>query len=327
MTALALFGWIAGWLLFLGFRRCGSVPNESNLSGKISIVIPARDEEGNLPRLLRSIPGHQVIVVDDCSGDRTREVARHHGACIVDGTPPPNGWGGKTWASQQGANAATGDLLLFLDADTWLEADAFSKIGNELGSGAMSIAPYQYVPTVREQFSAFFNLVMIAAAGPRQLVGQSLLIRRAAYDEIGGHRAVKDEILENFALGKRLRTRSRCLLGRGVLNVRMYPNGWRELIDGWSKAFATGAARTSPVRFALIAIWINGAFLALTSPAIYALFALQLAVLLRRVGSYRALTALLYPLPLLFFCAVFARSALARTRRSVLWKGRPLHAA
>jgi 4,4'-diaponeurosporenoate glycosyltransferase len=81
------------------------------------------------------------------------------------------------------------------------------------------------------------------------------------------------------------------------------------------------------VRFALVAIWIAGAVLALTNPAIYALFALQLAVLLRRVGSYRVLTALLYPLPLLFFCAVFARSALTHTRRNVLWKGRPVHAA
>jgi 4,4'-diaponeurosporenoate glycosyltransferase len=326
MIPLGFFGWIAGWLLFLGFRRCEIAPNESNLPGKISIIIPARNEEGNLPRLLRSISGHQVIVVDDCSGDRTREVARHHGASIVEGTPP-NGWRGKTWACQQGANAAAGNLLLFLDADTWLEADAFSKIRNELPSGAISIAPYHCVPTMREQISAFFNLVMIAAAGPRQLLGQSLLISRAAYEEIGGHRAVKDEILENFALGKRLKAPSRCLLGRGVLNVRMYPNGWRELIDGWSKGFATGAAQTPPVRFALVAIWITGAVLGLTNAATYALYALQLAVLLRRVGSYRMLTALLYPLPLLFFCAVFARSALMRTRRSILWKGRPLHAA
>src|ERR1051325_1205355 len=105
MTALGLIGWIAGWLLFLGFRRCRSVPNESKLSGQISIIIPARDEERNLPRLLGSIPGQQVIVVDDCSADRTREVARDRGACIVDGTPPPNGWRGKTWACHQGANA------------------------------------------------------------------------------------------------------------------------------------------------------------------------------------------------------------------------------
>ncbi|HEY0368509.1 MAG TPA: glycosyltransferase, partial [Chthoniobacterales bacterium] len=284
MSALVLLlGWFAGWLLFVGLRRCASGPNECDVVRKLSVIIPARDEEENLPRLLRSVSAdvHEVIAIDDCSRDRTRAVAQEHGARVIDGAPPPNGWRGKTWACHQGANAATGELLFFLDADTWLERGGLAGIANEFRDGAVSIAPYHCVPTIREQFSAFFNVVMLAGAGPNHLLGQSLLIASATYDNFGGHRAVKDQLLENFALGQRLRGTTRSRLGRGVLNVRMYPHSWREMIDGWSKSFAAGASQTSPVRLALIIIWITGCVLALSHIAAYALFVLQIAILLR----------------------------------------------
>ena len=94
----------------------------------LSIIIPARNEEQNLPVLLCSINAQtvkppEVIVVDDGSTDRTAEVAREFGAAVIASKPLPDGWRGKTWACQQGAQAATGDLLLFLDADTWFAAD------------------------------------------------------------------------------------------------------------------------------------------------------------------------------------------------------------
>lgn len=328
MTAIALVGWCAGWLLFVGMRRCARVFARSKNSQDVSVIVPARDEENNLPRLLDSITDCEVIVVDDCSTDRTPDVAREHGARVIAGTPLPNGWLGKTWACQQGGDAATGDLLLFIDADAWLERDALASIAADFKGGAMSIAPYHCVSTVREQFSAFFNLVMIAATGPRQLLGQSLLIERTIYEVIGGHGAVRDQLLENFMLGKELPGAVCSRLGRGALNIRMYPHGWREMIDGWSKGFAAGAARTSPLLLALTVVWMTGAIFAMREVATYALFALQLTILLRRIGSYRITTALLYPLPLFFFFAVFARSFFrSHTRESILWKGRPVRAA
>lgn len=333
MITLILSGWIAGWLLFFGLRRCAASPNEDKRAAEISIVIPARDEEENLPRLLRSIARQTVeprgiIVVNDRSRDQTAAIAEAWGTKVVDGTPPPSHWRGKTWACQQGAEAASGATLLFLDADTWLERDALSCIAHQLSAGAISIAPYHCVPTLREQFSAFFHLVMLGGAGPRNLLGQSLLVDRATYRKVGGHGAVRENVLENFALAEKLRPAICLRSGRGVLNMRMYPHSWRELSDGWSKGFAVGAAETSPLRLALIIVWLGSCILAVNHIAGYALIAFQIALLLRRIGNYNLLTALLYPLPLLYFFAVFARSVLrGRTRSTILWKGRPLRAA
>jgi 4,4'-diaponeurosporenoate glycosyltransferase len=333
MIALILFGWIAGWLLFVGLRRCSAWADDRSRAGEISIIIPARDEEENLPRLLQSIARQtvaprEVVVVNDCSRDQTAAIAEAWSTTVIDGSPPPADWRGKTWACQQGAEVASGATLLFLDADTWLEHDALSCIAEQLNAGAISIAPYHCVPTLREQFSAFFHLIMLGGAGSQNLLGQSLLIDRATYSKVGGHRAVRQNVLENFALAEKLRPATSVRSGRGVLNIRMYPHSWRELSDGWSKGFAMGAAQTSTLRLALIIVWLGSCILAVNHFATYALIAFQIALLLRRIGNYNLLTALFYPLPLLYFFAVFARSILrGSTRSTIVWKGRPLRAA
>ncbi len=354
---LELAGWCAGWAVLGRIRNCAKLPNECKNASEVSVIVPARNEEGNLATLLRSIATQsiqprEVIVVDDVSDDRTAEIAHEHGARVVNGAPPPENWRGKTWACHQGAGVAAGDIFLFLDADTWLESDGWSRLLAEfcaVGGGALSIAPHHAVRTFHEQFSAFFNLVMLASTRAftilgdrlpaRGLFGQCLLIERSAYERVGGYEAVKDCVLENFSLGQKLRAAGvavHCRAGRGVIAMRMYPGGWRELIDGWSKGFAAGAGQTEPLALVLIIVWIS----ALTSTAfhlalhpqswliVYALFAVQVGWLLRRVGTFHWLTAALFPGPLFFFFVVFARSVLrARRKKGVLWKGRPLHVA
>ena len=90
------------------------------------MIIPARNEAHNLPRLLESLASQsvqprEVIVVDDGSTDDTAEIARRHGAEVLVSKPLPEGWRGKPWACHQGAEAASGDLLCFVDADTCFE--------------------------------------------------------------------------------------------------------------------------------------------------------------------------------------------------------------
>ena len=88
----------------------------------ISIVVPARDEATRIGPLLAAVVGApgvaEVIVVDDESTDGTADVARAGGATVVTGEPLPAGWAGKAWALQQGLDAASGDWVVFLDADT-----------------------------------------------------------------------------------------------------------------------------------------------------------------------------------------------------------------
>ena len=362
MTALlvvTLALWFAGWIVLGRVRLCGGGEADPFArAGQLSLIIPARNEEQNLPTLLRSLAAqairpHEIIVVDDASTDRTAEVAREHGARVIHSQPLPDGWRGKTWACHQGAQAATGDLLLFLDADTWFEAGGLRRVLAEFqaaGGGVLSVAPHHAVRDFHEQFSAFFNLVMLAGTGaftlrgdrltPRGLLGQFMLIERAAYQRVGGHEAVKGRILENFWLAEQLHAAAvplRCRGGRGVFAFRMYPRGWREVVDGWTKGFASGAGRTPLPILLLIIAWMIGLMTAPLGWAFggqpllwlgaYALGVAQIGWLLRRVGTFHWSTALFYPVPLVFYFVVFARSLRrSRGKHTVAWKGRQISA-
>jgi len=305
-----------------------------------SIIIPARNEEHTLPVLLRSINAQssrplEVIVVDDGSTDRTAAVARELGARVMASQPLPDGWRGKTWACQQGAQAATGELLLFLDADTWFEPDGLGKILAAYNGGAFSVGPYHAVREPYEQLSLFFNINMTAGTVPGGLFGQMLLVDRESYRQVGGHEAVKGRILENVYLASLFRDAGIpvwSITGRGMIALRMYPGGWRELVEGWTKGFASGAGQTPRGKLAGLVCWMIGLMLPVVllpftvwALPVYALGAAQVAWVSRRVGAFRWYAAVLYPVPLVFFFVVFARSAL-RSGKQVTWKGREIRA-
>ena len=176
------------------------------MGSTLTIIIPARNEEHNLPVLLRSLNAQEtrpaeVIVVDDGSTDRTATIARELGARVIASQQPlPEGWRGKTWACHQGAQAARGERLLFLDADTWFEPGGLDKILAAHVSGAFSVGPYHVVHRPYEQLSLFFNINMTAGTVPGGLFGQMLLVDRDSYRTVGGHETVKGRILENFWL-------------------------------------------------------------------------------------------------------------------------------
>jgi 4,4'-diaponeurosporenoate glycosyltransferase len=351
--------WLAGWATLARIKTCRPTTHGSPRSiEKLSVIIPARNEEKNLPRLLRSLqsqlmPPDEIIVVDDASTDHTAAVARGLGASVVSPLPLPDGWRGKTWACQHGAEQAQGAWLLFLDADTWLEPGGLAAIHAEhsaVGGGVMSVAPLHCVETLHEQFSAFFNLVMLAGTGaftvlgdrlaPRGLLGQFLLIEKAAYQRVGGHASVKQQILENFWLAERLRTAGvplHCRGGRNVISFRMYPLGWREMMNGWIKGFAAGAGKTPLPLLLLVIGWMSGLIMAAANlllakdvPVcllVYGAYVAQVAWLLRRAGTFHWSTAWLYPAPLVFYFFIFARSVWRAIRRQpVDWKGRRIHA-
>ncbi len=353
-AALLLLGLAAGaWLA----RDLRVVPRSAPRADAraVSVVVPARDEETTLPAVLRSLaalrtPVREVLVVDDGSRDRTAEVARAAGATVVPAGEPPAGWTGKAWACHVGAGATTGDLLLFLDADTSLAPDALDGLltVHDGYRGLVSVQPFHAVARPHEQLSAYFNAVGVLASGAFRrrptgrpmAFGPCLLTSRVDYERAGGHTRVRAEVLDDVRLAVAYQEAGlpvRCLVGGPRVTMRSYPAGLRQLADGWTKNFASGAS-AAPLLPALAAVaWLCvahavavGAATALVDhdgwplwAVAWVLVAAQLGWLLRRLGSFRWWTWVLFPVPLAFFDLVFARSLLRTlVRRSVRWRGR-----
>src|SRR3712207_1437904 len=355
------------WLLW----DLRSLPRGSGRRGEapsVSVVIPARDEEATVPALLNSLRRltvglTDVVVVDDGSRDATASVARSAGAVVVPVADPPQGWTGKAWACHVGARATTGNLLLFLDADTVLAPnglDGLLELHAEHG-GLVSVQPFHQVVRPYEQLSSYFNVVALLASAvfarhppTRPMAfGPCLLTSRADYARRGGHAAVRAEILDDVQLAAAY-TRAGlpvpCAVGGRSIRMRSYPGGIRQLAAGWTKNIASGASAAPPGPALASALWVSahhavavGAVLALVEavsgrslpstyghPALWAVawvgFAWQLRSILRRIGSFRWWTWALFPVPLLAFDLLFARSAaLTVVRRSVRWRGRAVH--
>ena len=338
LVTLAL--WSAGFLLLPHLHPCARTAAAST-PASLSVIIPARNEAQNLPVLLRSLASQklkprEIIVVDDGSSDGTAAVARQLGAKVIPSPPLPQDWRGKPWACQQGAQAAGGDWLLFLDADTWFAPDGLARVLSGYAGGAFSVGPYHAVRQAYEYLSLFFNLHMTLGTVPHGLFGQMLLVDRDSYRRVGGHAAVKGRILENVWLAAHFRAAgipTRSAVGGAAFSIRMYPRGLRELIAGWTKGFAAGAGQTPRGTMLLIVAWTIGLMLAplgglatgdgLRWGAAYLLCAVQVAWFGRRVGAFPRFAALFYPVPLIFFFAVFAWSIL-RSGKRVRWKGREM---
>lgn len=222
-------GWFAGLVAFgrpHQLKRSACPANEHH-GGRLSVIIPARNEEGSLGNLLAGLSRDrlehsEIIVVDDQSSDATASLAGDvAGVSVLAAGERPEGWTGKSWACHVGAAAASGDVLCFLDADVRLAPGALASVfatHQRLG-GLVSVQPWHATVHPYEQLSAIFGVVALMGAGTGAHLhnpcafGPLLMTSAAAYRSVGGHAAARAEVVEDVALGSLYKADGRSLRG------------------------------------------------------------------------------------------------------------------
>jgi chlorobactene glucosyltransferase len=330
------------------YRSLPEPPREhASDAGMVSIVVPARNEAGRIPALLDSLghlryPEREVVVVDDGSSDGTGEIAARAGARVIRVPGPRTGWTGKSFACFTGAEATSGDWLLFTDADTVHRPESLGRalaLASDRHAGLVSLLARQHCRTFWERlllpyaYALYFAGADPAASGG-VANGQYLLFRRDDYERIGGHKAVRSSLIEDVALARRCRRLGvHVVLARGErdLDVHMYDD-LRSLWEGFGKnAFRFVAALDGTGGFWTVSAAVTygmalpAAFRSRSVPMRMALAVAPTFGLLRweRLFGVSAGFAFLYPLA----AATFQLIALDSIRRSLLpggtvWKGR-----
>jgi len=307
----------------------------------VSIIIPARNEENNLPNILNDLlnqtyPIKEVVCVDDNSKDSTLAIIKSFANTdkwelqAIEIEKLPIGWKGKTWACQNGASFAKGKLLLFIDADVRLSTNSVDiLIKRYLKKGQpISIQPYHVMKKGYEYLSLFFNIIQTCSTGlsvfgkkdTKGFYGPLFLIERDLFNKYGGYERVKNKVIEDYDLGKYLKNKGveiELLLGGKEVSYRMYPKSIKDLFEGWSKNFAMASLSMDLSLFIVIIIWI-GFLTGLPIEIVKALVLGQMNMLLiligiyvfsmlaiyrvaRNIGSYPIYTCIFYPLYLLIF--------------------------
>ncbi|MBI4540781.1 MAG: glycosyltransferase [Gemmatimonadetes bacterium] len=279
MASLWSLGGLLPWLalaafVFLRVRRPPPLPHPPGMRDSapalVTVIVPARNEAHNIVECLGTLtrsayPNYEIVVVDDRSTDGTPSLARRvprgnaRRLAVIHGEPLPEGCMGKPWACWQGYLRAEGELFLFTDADTrhapLLLGRAVAALEEE-GTDAVTVLGHQVLVSFWEQVVMPQIILLLLLRYPdvsqprgpgnwRSAIanGQFILIRRSAYESVGGHAAVRAEVAEDLRLAQELCRAGRRLVVRGAedaLETRMY-RSLAEIVEGWSKNIATGA--------------------------------------------------------------------------------------
>lgn len=325
-------------------KRGDSPPPEKT----ISVVIPARDEADRLgPCLdgLRDDPDvGELVVVDDCSSDATADIARQGGARVVDGQALPRGWCGKPWALEQGLRAATGDVVVFLDADTRPRRGLARELAALLDEvDLVTAGPRFHCASHGERLLHPSMAATIPyRTGPGDAVGyqpdpsraiangQCIAMRRETLLAAGGWARVRANMTEDVALARALRADGLTMAfvdGCDLLEVRMYDSA-RATWNGWGRSLMAPDA-TTPLRQieSLAILWLT---LALPLPRLLARRGSKLDVLLiaLRIAMHGALARSYRPRGIAYWLSpladapVMVRLTWSAIRPSRTWRGR-----
>jgi glycosyltransferase involved in cell wall biosynthesis len=360
--------WAAIIILYLtGLRMVVAVINlisrpflttQTIASGRlVSVLIPARNEEQNIGKLLDSLLAQkyqplEIIVYNDSSSDGTGAIVKQYAETAnnircVDGGELPAGWLGKNNACNRLAEEAAGDYLLFIDADV--------VAGNTLiGSGVarmeekrlslLSIFPHQTMVTRGEKVVVpVMNWILLSLL-PMVLVrscrwssfsaanGQFMMFRTSVYRKYRFHEMVKMNLTEDIVIArimKRLRLRIETLVGRGEVSCRMY-TGYDDAVNGFSKNVITmfGDSYFFISFFVLVSLfgWIVVlAGLDLLGLAIYTIMAVVINVSVAATAKQNiGDSLLLFPERMDAFRRIVLRAFTIRRRKNYTWKERTI---
>lgn len=266
--------------------KLGNYPAPSRFP-RVSVLVPARNEEDNVGACVRSLlnqqyPDFKVLALDDNSTDGTWQVLSQLASeddrlRAIKGDQLPPGWFGKHWACHQLAQAAEGELLLFTDADTRHHPCALSDAVAALlarKADLLTAFPREEVVSWGERltvplfpwfiisFLPLFIAYRVRDPSFSATVGQFMLLRRDAYEQIGGYEAIRQEAVDDVALGRRIKAqglRWRMINGRERIRCRMY-HSFREAYRGFTKNLFAGFGYKI-LKFALVWLWLGLVFL------------------------------------------------------------------
>jgi glycosyltransferase involved in cell wall biosynthesis len=267
-TLLLLIGFIQDYMRLRCLPRLARPDLPTAPQPYVSLLIPARNEAHTIARCLdgalrQTYTAYEVVVVDDGSTDATPIILARYAECaprlrVVEGGPLPPGWIGKCHACQQAASTARGEWFLFLDADTVPQPELIAALlthAQRQNFDMLTIFPFLelgsfwerlVMPPFQALIHAIFPIARLNAsdARPDEIVanGQCILVRRSVYQQIGGHSAVRTEVLEDVRLAQTARAagfRVGAAMGAQDLRVRMYTNG-REVVEGLTKNAVAG---------------------------------------------------------------------------------------
>ena len=350
-------------LLF--YRRAPRVRRLAVEMPPVSVLIPARDEESNICNATSRVLSNasrdlELIVVDDHTQDRTAELVEQVSAQdsrvrLLRAPRLPDEWGGKPHSCFTGAASAAGDYFVFVDADVALESDAIERLVAFMDKTRADLAsgvPRQVTKTLTEKLVIplihFVLLGFLPMMGMRWTrrpafaagCGQLFIARRTAYEETGGHQAVKASRHDGLELPRAFRRRglkTELFDATDLATCRMYQNGL-EVWNGFAKNATEGMATPTAIvpwtlllvggqilpPLLLLAAWLThagGSTVALAAAATAMVFVTRLVLAWRFEQSL--LGALLHPVGIAILVAVQWFALIRESMgRPLAWKGR-----
>jgi len=202
---------------------------KEHMKPKVSVILPARNEEKFIGKCLDSLikqdyDNYEIVTINDSSNDATGDIIKKYSekfpkVISVDAKPKPDGWIGKNWACIEGYKKASGDLLLFTDADTVHTSSVISLAVSHLLSlelDALTVIPRMLcldkitkitLPMISTFLHTRFSALRVndASKGTGYFFGSFFIIRKSTYDSVGTHEGVKGELVEDGALGRKVK--------------------------------------------------------------------------------------------------------------------------